>query len=78
MIFFVGDDNFTRLYLNNSPSGNHRELVVISDGVTSTLPCNLNDISMFSWTYTCLTIGYQDTDNDTLVTKVSKRKNKDF
>ena len=78
MLFLVGDDNFVRLYLNNSPSGNHRELVVISDGVTSTLPCNLYDISMFSWTYTCLTVGYQDTDNNTLVTKVSVRKNKAF
>ena len=78
MLLLVGDDNFVRLFLNNSPSGNHRELVVISDGVTSTLPCNLNDISMFSWTYICLTIGYQDTDNNTLVTKVSVRKNKYF
>ena len=78
MLFIVGDDNFVRLFLNNSPSGNHRELVVISDGVTSTLPCNLYDIPMFRWTYTCLTVGYQDTDNETLVTKVSLRKNIGF
>ena len=48
---------------------------VLADGYWLTPPCDVQDIPMLSWVFTCLTIGYAESDTTTYAGTVSCTSN---